>query len=157
MAVVRTCSRLHASAGDVWAHATQMAGVNWELSPYVRMTVPRRAKDMTIGDAPIGIVAFRSVLLAFTVVPFDVHAFQLDAVTPPHGFVEESTSLVQRRWRHERTITATADRECEVIDTIAVDPRLRCTEPLVAAVVRFLFRHRHQRLRTRFGAPKHTA
>jgi hypothetical protein len=142
---------LQASATDVWAHATQMEGVNWELSPYVRMTVPRRANGMTIGDAPLGVVAFRSVLLAFRVLPFDLHALQLDAVTPPTGFVEESTSLVQRRWRHERTITPTGDHACEVVDTVTVEPRVSFMDALAAIVVRFLFRHRHQRLRRRFG------
>jgi ligand-binding SRPBCC domain-containing protein len=149
--VVRTCSRLAAPVAEVWAHATEMDGVNWELSPYVRMSVPRAARGLTIADAPVGEVAFRSWLLAFRFLPFDRHALQLDSVTPPDGFVEESTSLVQSHWRHERTLTATIDGGCEVVDNVTLVPRVRFTARLAGPIVRFLFAHRHRRLQSRFG------
>src|SRR5690242_11902647 len=112
MPTVVTRSSLGAPATDVWEHATAMDGVNWELSPFVEMSVPRRMRGLTIANAPLGEVAFRSVLLAFGVVPFDVHSLQLESVSPPNGFVEESTSWLQRRWRHERTITASDAGGC---------------------------------------------
>jgi hypothetical protein len=152
MATIVTCSRLQASPSEVWAHATTMDGVNWELSPFVEMTVPRAVRGMTIDDAPVGEVAFRSVLLAFGFLPFDVHSMQLDEVSPPDGFVEESTSWLQRRWRHERTLTATSAGGCEIVDSVTVEPRLPGAALLTVPIVRALFGRRHRRLRRRFGA-----
>ena len=40
---------------------------------------------------------------------------------------------------------------CVVEDVVACAPRLALAAPLVAAIVTFLFRHRHRRLRARYG------
>jgi hypothetical protein len=78
-----------------------------------------------------------------------VHYLQLDSVTNG-AFVEESTSWLQRRWRHERTITAVAPDQCELVDTVTVEPRVRLMSPFATPIVTFLFEHRHRRLRQRF-------
>jgi hypothetical protein len=57
---------------------------------------------------------FRSWLLLFGVLLFDRHALALEAVTDGEGFVEESTSWMQRRWRHERLLTETDAGGCIV-------------------------------------------
>ena len=54
---------LAASTATVWAHAQTMEGGNRELAPLLRMSVPRHARGSTIAEAPLGRVAFRSVLL----------------------------------------------------------------------------------------------
>jgi len=148
---VVTRSLLRAPAGDVWRHASSMDGVNWELSPFVEMTVPRAARGLTIADAPTGVVAFRSVLLAFGFLPFDVHSLRLETVSPPKGFAEESTSWLQRRWRHERTITPLDGGGCELVDAVTVEPRLPGGALVVTKIVRAMFAWRHRRLRRRFG------
>ncbi len=92
--------------------------------------------------------AFASVLLALQVVPFDVHHLTLVERTE-HGFVEESWSWMQRRWRPERTVVS-IDGGCDVLDRVTVDPRFAVSflvRPLVAAI----FRARHRALRARFG------
>ncbi len=143
-------SELDAPAAEVWAHASTMDGVNLELMPLVRMHVPRQARGKGIADAPLGEVAFHSWLLAFGVVPFDRHALRLVAIDDGRGFAEESSSLLQRVWRHERTI-APRDGGCVVSDRVGVEPRLALAEPFAAAMVRAIFRHRHRRLQRRFG------
>jgi ligand-binding SRPBCC domain-containing protein len=115
------------------------------------MTHP--ADRSSIADGPIvaGEVAFHSWLLVFGVLPFDRHALALDRVEDGRGFVEESTSWVQRRWRHERTLDDAPGGGTMVTDRLVVRPRLGVARPLVGPIVRGLFRHRHRRLRRRFG------
>lgn len=152
---LRLRSELRASAVEVWRHASSMRGVNEELRPWVRMTHPSSATDLASVEVPLGQVAFRSWLLAFGVLPFDRHSLALvevrDAGASGGGFVEESTSWMQRRWRHERDVEPTADGGCTVEDRLVVRPRL-APVALVRSVVTTLFGHRHRRLARRFGA-----
>ena len=146
-AVVTVTTRVAAPPERVWAHARTMEGVNAELRPFVRMTVPADQRGLTIADAPLGEVAFVSVLLAFGVLPFDRHALRLvrvDGTGPRFGFLEQSTSSLQRRWEHERTIAGDGAGSL-VTDRVVFEPRVgsaRLVHPIVAA----LFRHRHRRL-----------
>jgi len=139
-------------AEDVWSRISTMAGVNAELSPYVRMTHPRAMS--AIGDVEIvpGEVVFHSWLLLFGVVPFDRHAFAFERVTVGRDFVEESTSWLQRRWRHERAVVERAGG-CTVTDRLTIEPRIGVTAPLERAIVRALFDHRHRRLRAAYMPP----
>jgi ligand-binding SRPBCC domain-containing protein len=146
-------SRLRAPAAEVWGHASSMAGVNAELAPWIRMTHPDGAADLASSEVPIGRLAFRSWLLAFGVVPIDRHALTLAEVDQRGGgggaFVEESSSWLQRRWRHERDVSAAAEGSV-VVDRLVVEPRLPVGF-VVRHVVGALFRHRHRRLVDRFG------
>lgn len=145
---VELSTPLLSTADAVWAHAATMDGVNRELSPWVRMTVPRRARGLRLTDVEPGREAFVSVLLFLGVVPFDVHHLTLQRVEE-RSFHEESWSWLQRRWRHERRVEPTATG-CIVTDRLTVAPRL--PRLLVKPVVRALFVSRHRRLRALFGA-----
>lgn len=127
-----------------------MAGVNAELGPWLRMTHPADRADLATTEVSPGEVVFHSWLLALGVVPFDRHALAFEQLGDG-GFVEESTSWLQRRWRHERRVAARPDGGCSVTDVLVVVPRLPPARPLVAALVRAVFRHRHRRLVRRFG------
>jgi ligand-binding SRPBCC domain-containing protein len=144
-------SHLSAPADEVWGIVSTMDGVNDELRPWVRMTYPSTARSLTARDVDPGVVLFRSWLLAFGLIPFDRHALALDAVDDDGGFVEESTSWLRKRWRHERHVEpdGTGSR---VTDQLVVEPRIPFTAPLVAAIVRRIFEHRHRQLERRFGA-----
>jgi hypothetical protein len=159
---VEISSRLGAPAGTVWAHATTMAGVNAELAPWVRMTHPVDLSDLaTAPPTAIGTVAFRSWLLAFGVVPFDRHALRLLSVDDRGDdggeFAEDSTSWLQKRWRHERTVAPSTADTCTLTDRLVVEPRLPLARPLVARIVPWLFARRHRVLVARFGAGGSTA
>jgi ligand-binding SRPBCC domain-containing protein len=97
-------------------------------------------------------VLFRSWTLLFGFVPLDRHALVLDVIDDGDGFVEESSSWLQRRWRHERMLMDFGDGSCVVTDRLVVEPRLQVTRPLIAVVVKRVFTHRHRQLRRRFGA-----
>lgn len=146
---IEVSSALRASADEVWSHASTMEGVNDELGPWVRMTVPRAAQGKRLADVEPGREAFASVLLLLSVVPFDLHHLTLERIVE-RGFDEESWSWMQRRWRHERRVEPAADG-CVVTDRLTVEPRF-APALLVKPIVRRLFEARHRKLRARFGA-----
>jgi len=147
-------STVAATADEVWAWATTFAGVNAELMPFCRMLEPRSLKGRTLDSYVPGERA-ACWLLAGGVVPFDRHLLGLESITPGVGFVEESTTWMQRRWRHERTLTAagTAGETAKttIEDRLTIEPRLQFAARFTAPVVGRIFEHRHRRLRARFG------
>lgn len=128
-----------------------MSGVNFELRPIIVMTVPRGHEVLPVEVEP-GRVVFKSWLLLFGLLPFDRHHLRFESVDLGSGFVEESTSWLQRRWRHERRVTPLDGGGCEVVDCVVVEPRLAVLGPITAIIVRRLFAHRHRRLAHRFDS-----
>jgi len=149
---VELSSHLDAPASEVAEHATSMSGVNLELGPWIRMTNPRSEDRLPSGETGH---LFDSWVLLAGLLPFDRHHLCLEAQrTLPGGgmsFVEESTTWLQRRWRHER-IVEPEDSGCSVTDRVLAGPRVRFAAPVVDRLVPAIFRHRHRRLRARFGA-----
>jgi ligand-binding SRPBCC domain-containing protein len=58
--------------------------------------------------------------------------------------------LSQRVWEHERWVEP-RDGGCVVRDRLRFEPRLGLPGKWVEPVIRAIFRHRHRRLRRRFG------
>lgn len=148
---------LAASAADVWAVAVTPAGVGDELRPLVRMTFPPEVADLTSDDLTMGETVCHCWLLAGGFVPFDRHALAFESIrTDPSGesfgFVEESTSTLQERWRHERTVAPVGDRRCRITDRVTVVPRVALAMPVLRRVVPLVFEHRHRRLVGRWGS-----
>ncbi len=149
---LRIESTVTAPVAEVWAVVSTFAGVNAELMPYCRMREPRRLRGRTLESYRPGERA-PCWLLAGGVLPFDRHLLGLESVTPGTGFVEESTTWLQRRWRHERTLsTAAGGTATTVVDQLRVEPRLRLAAGLTAPFLARVFAHRHDRLRRRFTA-----
>lgn len=150
-------SELRAPQSQVLAQAMTMAGVNFELGPWVRMSVPAEYANLSLLDVmPVEAtrpVLFRSLLLAFGLLPFDVHAFHLERVLRAEGFDERSSSWMQKSWVHRRRVLPLGSA-CIVTDELEIEPRLALMAPVVRAMVDFLFRHRHRRLAARYGAIK---
>lgn len=143
-------SALATGADEVWAHVTTPAGINGELAPWLRMTIPREMRGRTLRDVKVGQPLGRSWLLLFGVVPIEYDDIALDGLDAL-GFSEASTMLTQRRWRHDRRIEPTPTG-CAVSDRVAWVPRFPGAGLLPRFIVPVLFRHRHAQLRRRFGA-----
>jgi hypothetical protein len=145
----RIASTLRAEPAAVWERAMSAEGINAELGPLLRMTVPRGLESLDLHGLEPGPLG-RSWLLLFGLIPVDYDENGLERIEPGRGFLERSTMLSQRLWEHERTIEPESGG-CLVTDRVAWEPRL----PLPGAVARPLFaaffRHRHRRLRRRFG------
>ena len=143
-------STISASAQTVWQRVTAPAGINDELRPFMRMTVPASMKAKTIGDVTPGIRLGRSWLLLFGIFPFEYDDITITELEPGCRFLERSSMLSMRLWQHERVIAAT-DQGCEVRDRVTFElrsplcrvPRL---ESLLRSPLRHLFQHRHDRL-----------
>ncbi len=143
-------STVAAPPESVWAVVATFAGVNDELMPFCKMVEPRSLRGRTLDYSVLGERA-PCWLLAGGVIPFDRHLLGLESVEAGRGFVEESTTWLQRRWRHERTLEPDGEGTT-VTDRLIIEPRMRPAARFTAPMVGRVFEHRHRRLRTRFEA-----
>lgn len=144
-------SRLDAPSGSVWDRVTTFEGVNDELMPIMRMTAPRHVRSIDTGSVVLGERLCRSWVLLFGLIPFDYDDVTLVRLDPGRGFLERSPMLSQRFWEHERTIEPAGEDGCVLTDRICFEPRLPLPGPMLRPLLRRIFRHRHRRLRRRFG------
>ncbi len=108
------------------------------------MTFPPGMTLADVQSAPRGGPLFVSWLFAFGILPFDRHVLGLDSLGTDR-FVEVSHSLLQRVWRHERSVLP-VEGGCRVRDIVTVAPRIGVLAPLTRIIVAAIFRHRHKRL-----------
>lgn len=144
-------SRLRADPQTVWERVITPAGINEELGPVLGMTVPRGAGGFGIEDVRPGERIGRSWVLLFGLIPFDYDDLCLQRVEPGRAFLERSTMLSQRLWEHERTIEPLGEGGCSLADRVAWEPRLPLPGAILGPLIGATFRHRHERLRNRFG------
>jgi hypothetical protein len=149
-AEISVSSQLDSSPAAVWDRVITPEGINDEMRPYLRMTLPRGVDSLDPESVELGKPIGRSWVLLFGLIPFDYDDVTLVRLDPGHGFLERSKMLSQRRWEHERTIEPTADG-CRVTDRVRWQPRLGVPANLLRPAIAWFFRHRHRRLRLRFG------
>jgi len=141
---------LDAPVDLVWQRCTSPEGINDELWPVMRMTVPAPMRGRTIADVDAGQRLGRSWFLLGGLVPFEYDDITIAELDPGRRFVEKSTMMSFRQWRHERIL----DEEnggCALTDRISFE--LRAPQrfipgygKLLRAVMHWLFGHRHRRL-----------
>jgi ligand-binding SRPBCC domain-containing protein len=144
-----------APAEQVWERVTSPEGINHELRPWMRMTMPRRLRGATLDDLPLDETIGRSWILLFGVVPFDYDDLML-VEREPGRFRERSAMMSMRVWEHERSVRATGEGSCEITDRMAFELRaplaaLRLGRPIRAMIAR-LVAHRHRRLAKYFAS-----
>jgi ligand-binding SRPBCC domain-containing protein len=144
-------SVLSATPDAVWDRVSTFEGINDELRPLMRMTAPSRVRALEPADVVLGERIFRSWVLLFGVLPIDYDDLTLVALEPGRGFHERSRMLSMRVWEHERTLEPAGDSATRVSDRLSFEPRLPGAGPLLERFIRMTFRHRHRRLRRRFG------
>jgi hypothetical protein len=150
-AEVRVESRLEAAPEAVWERVMSAKGINDEMAPFFRMTVPRGLDGLDLDRVEPGQLG-RSWILLFGLLPVDYDDLGLERIEPGRGFLERSTMLSQRLWEHERTIEPLAAGGCTVADRVAWEPRLPLPGGLLRPLFGAFFRHRHRRLRRHFAA-----
>jgi hypothetical protein len=134
----------------VWDRVTTPAGVNDEMWPYLRMTLPRGLDRIDLAEIELGKPVGRSWILLFGLVPFDYDDLVLVRLDPGEGFLERSTMLSQRLWEHERTLERDGNG-CRITDRVRWEPRLAAMASALRPVIGWFFRHRHRRLHRHFG------
>jgi hypothetical protein len=149
-AEISVSSRLEASPAAVWDRVIAPEGINDEMRPYLRMTLPPGVDEITPENIEVGVPIGRSWILLFGLLPFDYDDVCLARLEPGRGFLERSKMLSQRVWEHERTIEPAAGG-CTVTDRVSWQPRLGLPGAPLRPVIAWFFRHRHKRLRRHFG------
>ncbi|MFP4476804.1 MAG: hypothetical protein ACLFOY_14695 [Desulfatibacillaceae bacterium] len=144
-------SDLAASREIVWDHVSTPDGVNSEFFPFLRMTWPPGLEKLSPETVPLGRRLCRSWILLFGLIPVDYDDIVLAEVEPGHGFLETSTMLTQRLWRHERIVEDLPGGGCRVRDNLEFEPRAAWAGRLQLPMFRAVFAYRHHRLRTMFG------
>lgn len=136
----------------LWEHIVKMPNINKELMPYMRMTYPAEMAGLTGGEAiPFGKTLFVSVILLFGIIPIDLHWLRLDNLIEGKAFYENSTTLLNRTWKHTRSLVDKGNGKTELTDELEFMPRIGFMGYIVLHIVKFIFRHRHQQLRRTFG------
>lgn len=147
-------SRLAAAPERVWEHISTMEGVNHELGPLLRMTHPPGIDRIDESLGQLGKPVFRSWVLLFGVIPVDYDRITIVRLDEGRGFLERSPLGTQKLWEHERTIEPGPDGGCVLVDRIAHEPRVPVAQRAQSALLRRVFRHRHRRVRKRFGGER---
>lgn len=79
---VEQSSALCRAAADVWARAVTEEGINDELRPLLRMTMPRRLRGKTIDEIEAGEPLGRSLILLGRLLPVDYDDLCLAGLEP---------------------------------------------------------------------------
>jgi len=151
MTEIVVASQLSAPPDEVWDRVTTPAGINDEMRPWLRMTIPDGVEGLDPETVVLGERIGRSWILLFGLVPFDYDDLTLVRLEPGRGFLERSTMLSQRLWEHERTIAPDGRGGCRIADRVCWQPRLGFPARPLRPAIAWFFRHRHKRLRRRFG------
>jgi ligand-binding SRPBCC domain-containing protein len=146
---IEVSSRLDAAPDEVWARIATPEGINDELQPWLRMTVPGGA-DLNLNSIEVGKPLGRSWVLLLGLIPIDYDEITIAELDRGRGFVERSTMLSQRAWEHVRTIRE-ADGGSQLTDSISWEPRLPVPGSALRPLFKTIFGHRHRRLVRHFG------
>lgn len=144
-------SVLHAPAQAVWERAITPEGINGELMPIMKMTVPKGADGLDIGNVRPPQRLGKSWLLLGGLIPIDYDDITIAELGPDFRFQEVSTMASMRVWTHERVVREHPDG-CTVTDSITFELRIPPLSPLMRPALRAMFKHRHRKLRSHFGA-----
>jgi ligand-binding SRPBCC domain-containing protein len=148
---IEVSSRLDAPPDEVWAWIATARGINDELRPWMRMTVPGGG-DIHLDSIEVGKPIGRSWVLFLGLIPIDYDEINVVELERGRRFLERSRMLSQRAWEHARTIEPEPASGGSVItDRVAWEPRLPVPAQALRPLFGAIFRHRHRRLRRRFG------
>lgn len=145
----RIASHVTATPAQAWRWITSVQGIQTELQPFLRMSVPDGLQSLEDLHVEPGQRLFRSTLFLFGRLPIDHSDLTLLSLEHGVGFVEQSPMGSMHQWCHARRIAPTATG-CTLTDDLRFEPRW--ATPVVAWCVRRLFTHRHAVLRKRLGA-----
>jgi len=152
---VLVATALAAPASAVWDRAVSEEGINHELAPILRMTMPPGLRGATIDTVEVGVELGRSWILLGGLLPVDYDDLKLVELEPGRRFLERSRTLAFGVWQHERTVEPAGDG-CRVTDRLSFELKrgvrwIPGAAALARSIVRSLFRHRHRRLVSTHG------
>src|SRR5213079_1530467 len=110
-------SKLNAPAAEVWERVITPKGINDEMGPWMKMTIPKGIDSLSLGSVTLGEPIGRSWILLFGVVPIDYDDVTLVELENGHRFLERSPMMSMRLWEHERSVEP-GSGGCTVTDRI---------------------------------------
>jgi ligand-binding SRPBCC domain-containing protein len=143
-------SKLNAPAEEVWERVITPEGINDEMGPWMKMTMPRGVESLSLESVTLGEPIGRSWILLFGVLPIDYDDVTLVELEDGRRFLERSPMMSMRLWEHERTVDPDGGG-CTVTDRIRFQPRLGLLRRPMRPIFNRFFRHRHRRLQRHFG------
>lgn len=152
-AEVERRSELSVAAGEMWRRAITPEGINHELRPLLRMTIPVALRGRNLDEVEAGEPLGRSWILLAGLLPVDYDDLFLAELDPSRRFLERSRTLAFELWEHERTVEPRTGGGCTVTDRLAfrlkpLPARIPGALGLARLIVAALFSHRHRRLRS---------
>ncbi len=100
-------SDLSAPPEAVWRHAIGLRGINNELMPLMRMTMPRGLSDAAIDQMPLGRPLGRAWMLLFGLLPVDFDDLTIaeyEARPPLRGAVNDDDPVPVASRAHCRAV-----------------------------------------------------
>jgi ligand-binding SRPBCC domain-containing protein len=151
--MVEQVSDVAAPIDQVWARVVSPEGINDEMRPWMTMSMPRGADDLTIDTIELGVPLGRAWIRLFGLLPIDYDHLSIVAMEPGRSFHEKSTMLSMRSWQHERSLSPVSDDVTRVHDRVTFEPRwfMRLSAGLLRRLLAAFFAHRHRRLARHFG------
>jgi ligand-binding SRPBCC domain-containing protein len=155
LAAFESTTEIPATCDAVWQRVTTPEGINYELWPVMRMTVPKALRGVTLHDIELRTRIGRSWFLLFGFLPFDFDDIVIAELGPGYRFRETSTMLSIARWEHERVLNPRNDH-CDLTDRVKFEMRrpmrfIPGMERAIAEGLKALFDHRHRRLAAWFN------
>jgi hypothetical protein len=145
----KTETQLAVSVNELAHDSLNMSGVNYELGPLLKMSAPDNWQSKPITDWPTNQNLFISTILLLGLIPIDRHYFNFKTIDS-FGFNENSKSLMNKLWSHERKIKSNGSGSV-ITDVIIYKSKLGILGNLFMPIYKALFKHRHNRLRAKYS------
>jgi hypothetical protein len=142
-------SQLAVSAFELADATLNLPGVNYELGPLLKMSAPSKWQTKPITQWPTGKALFFSPILLLGFIPIDRHYFKFTSIHS-FGFMENSTSIINSNWSHERIITNNGAASV-IKDTVIYKSKLGILGYLFLPIYKAIFKHRHNRLKAKYS------
>lgn len=146
--VVRTSQLPGVDTQELWKNVTSMSGVNAELLPFMRMTLPRELKqNPSILDVPLGASLGKSWIFLGGILPIDFDEITIAEREEGRRFLEQSVTSCTKVWQHERIVEEVAGGT-QLTDRLSylLRPHMRPMRAPFHRAMGGLFTHRHRRL-----------
>ena len=142
-------TQLPVSSNELAHDTLKMSGVNYELGPLLKMSAPDFWQSKSITEWPTNQNLFSSNILLLGLIPIDRHFFNFKTIDS-FGFKENSKSLMNSLWSHERLIKSVGSGSV-IKDVIIYKSKLGILGNLFMPIYKAIFKHRHSRLRAKYS------
>ncbi len=150
----RKQSVVAAPPSEIWPVVTSPAGINHELMPVMRMTVPAQLRGKAIHQMALQKKIGRSWFFLLGFIPIDFDDITIAELDDGRRFLEKSTMMSMSAWEHERTLVP-VEGGSEVTDRVTFQMRpplgwIPGAHAVLGMLLSWLFSHRHRRLASWF-------